>query len=117
MKKELKSRLALTGFFQETLVELTKKRSKLDSRENVKVMIFYERESRVVCDCDQFLMLFFMFVFVFLCRDEATAEEVMNFIKLAKRGEELDPTIVVKVARSFKDELTLDNMSRFFVSF
>jgi len=41
----------------------------------------------------------------------------MNFIKLAKRGQELDPTIVVKVARSFKDELTLDNMSRLFLSF
>jgi LETM1 and EF-hand domain-containing protein 1 len=72
IKNELKSRIALTGFFQDTLMELSAKRDK----------------------------------------KAPTLKEVAEFIDMAKQGKHIETESVLRIASNFKDELTLDNMSR-----
>lgn len=78
MKRELKMRLALAGFLQDTLQEMARHKKDVAS----------STEQR------------------------ATAEELVDFIDRAKHGEMLRTEDVTRLARFFKDELTLDNIPR-----
>jgi LETM1 and EF-hand domain-containing protein 1 len=78
MKRELKMRLALAGFLQDTLQEMARHKKDVAS----------STEQR------------------------ATAEELVDFIDRAKHGETLRTEDVTRLARFFKDELTLDNIPR-----
>src|SRR3546814_4789222 len=77
MKRELKMRLALAGFLQDTLQEMARHKKDVAS----------STEQR------------------------ATADELVDFIDRAKHGEMLQTEDVTRLARFFKDELTLDNRS------
>lgn len=78
MKRELKLRLALAGFLQDTLQEMARHKKDVAS----------STEQR------------------------ATAEELVEFIDRAKHGEMVRTEDVTRLARFFKDELTLDNIPR-----
>src|SRR3546814_6414374 len=78
MKRELKMRLALAGFLQDTLQEMARHKKDVAS----------STEQR------------------------ATADELVDFIDRAKHGEMLQTEDVTRLARFFKDELTLDNIPR-----
>ena len=76
MKSELQMRLAVAGFFQETLQEMAKKKKKNEDEE------------------------------------ETGAASISTFIEKARLGEPMDNDSVMKIAKHFKDELTLANIHR-----
>lgn len=83
MKKELQMRFAVANFMQETMKEMA------------------ERKSRKLGKAGE-------------TEDEhaAGAKELIEFMDKARIGEAISNDAVVRIARLFKDELTLDNISR-----
>jgi len=96
MKKELKSRIAMAEFFQETLEDLAKGHRKTATKRKESIQAndgatteLNETESR-----------------------EERAASFLDFIEKARKGEFLPPEVIIRYASFFKDELTLDNMPR-----
>ncbi|GMH55296.1 hypothetical protein TL16_g01873, partial [Triparma laevis f. inornata] len=77
MKKELKGRIAMAGFLQETLHSLAKEKRKVAGE-----------ELRV------------------------SSQAFMDFLDKARKGEKLPSESIIKFSAFFKDDLTLDSMSR-----
>jgi len=44
--------------------------------------------------------------------EEETAKDFLNFLEKSRNGEVIPPEVIIKYAKYFEDELTLDNMSR-----
>lgn len=84
MKKELQARLAVAGFMQETLQEMAAARK-------TKGAVGSKEEGK---------------------DDASGAKEVIDFIDKARLGEPLAKDSVIRIARLFKDELTLANIAR-----
>jgi len=80
MKKEIQMRLALTGFFSDTLTEMAKlkKRGSDDDGDGA----------------------------------VSQGKDIAEFIEKARIGEDLPNDTVIRIARHFKDELTLANIPR-----
>lgn len=96
MKRELKSRLAMAEFFQETLQDLAKAQKKRAvSKKNAIV-----ENDGPTSDLES------------IKDHEETAESFLSFIEKARKGEFLPPDAIIRYAKYFKDELTLDNMPR-----
>jgi len=96
MKRELKSRIAMAEFFQETLQDLAKGQRKMAAKKKEKIKAddgptteLESTESR-----------------------EETATSFLEFIEKARKGEFLPPEVIIRYSSFFKDELTLDNMPR-----
>jgi len=90
MKRELQSRIAMAGFFQETLQSLAKEQKKRASKSNESK----GDEEEIVTE------------------EEETAKDFLNFLEKSRNGEVIPPEVIIKYAKYFEDELTLDNMSR-----
>lgn len=87
MKKELQIRFAVANFMQETMKEMAEmKKKKITAAGEGKNSEF--------------------------TADEGTATELIDFMDKARVGEAISNDAVVRIARLFKDELTLDNISR-----
>lgn len=82
MKRELQSRIAMAGFFQETLQDLAKEKKK----QALKMVENNEADS--------------------------TAAEFLGFLEKARTGEFLSPEVIIRFSKYFQDELTLDNLPR-----
>lgn len=96
MKRELKSRITMAEFFQETLHDLAKEQKKKAKKHKERIVNNDGSSSDIESIEDQ----------------EETAASFLEFIKKARNGEFLPPEVVVRYAKYFKDELTLDNMPR-----
>mmetsp|Transcript_14511 Transcript_14511/g.41763 ORF Transcript_14511/g.41763 Transcript_14511/m.41763 type:complete len:1046 (+) Transcript_14511:61-3198(+) len=92
MKRELKMRLTMAEFFQETLQDLAQEQKK---RASSKQTSKEEEEA----DCVQE-------------KKEKTAQSFLAFLEKARNGEMLPAEEIIKYASYFQDELTLDNMPR-----
>jgi len=111
MKRELKSRIAMTGFFQETLKELAKGQQKM-----AKAKVAKRREAAKALqeaeqgDGDSAASSSIP------AEDESEeligAKEFLDFLDRARSGEPLPPNAIIKFSAFFKDDLTLDNMTR-----
>jgi len=78
LKMELQMRLAVAGFFQETLTEMANKKREEDGAGS----------------------------------EGSAGKDVLEFIEKARLGEPLPNDTVIRMARLFKDELTLANINR-----
>lgn len=96
MKRDLKSRLAMAEFFQETLQDLAKGQKK-KAEKNKKTMVANDGPTSEIESSED---------------REETAASFLEFIEKSRNGEFLPPNVIVKYAKYFKDELTLDNMPR-----
>mmetsp|Transcript_13854 Transcript_13854/g.26098 ORF Transcript_13854/g.26098 Transcript_13854/m.26098 type:complete len:820 (-) Transcript_13854:271-2730(-) len=96
MKRELKSRLAMAEFFQETLHDLAKDQKR--RAESSKKHIVDNNGSTSDLESTE--------------NREETAASFLDFIEKARNGEFLPPEVITRYAKYFKDELTLDNMPR-----
>eukprot|EP00554_Chaetoceros_debilis_P006561 CAMPEP_0194073736 /NCGR_PEP_ID=MMETSP0149-20130528/1033_1 /TAXON_ID=122233 /ORGANISM="Chaetoceros debilis, Strain MM31A-1" /LENGTH=917 /DNA_ID=CAMNT_0038753779 /DNA_START=273 /DNA_END=3026 /DNA_ORIENTATION=+ len=94
MKRELKSRLAMAEFFQETLHGLAKEQKQ---RAELKKQKLVDAGSSDLESTEN---------------REETAASFLEFIEKARNGEFLPPKVVIRYAKYFQDELTLDNMHR-----
>jgi len=107
MKRELKSRIAMAGFFQETLQELAKEKKKLAGarllkrKQAAKKKREEEGEDELM-PCET----------IETEDDERSAKEFMEFLDSAKTGKALPAESIIKFSKFFKDDLTLDNMGR-----
>lgn len=88
MKKELKTRLAMAEFFQETLQNLAKEHRKRSAKKS-------GSDPEHVND-----------------ERQETAVSFLEFINKARKGEMIPPDVIIKYSSYFKDELTLDNIPR-----
>ena len=100
MKKELKMRLTMAEFFQETLQDLAHEQKKRAARKRKGVEDENEEAGEGKGDVDD------------LDKKEQTAASFLEFIEKARNGEMLPAEEIVKYASYFEDELTLDNMPR-----
>jgi len=96
MKRDLNSRLAMAEFFQETLQDLAKGQKKKAESRKEKMVANDGPTSEIESSEDR----------------EETAASFLEFIEKSRNGEFLPPNVIVKYAKYFKDELTLDNMPR-----
>jgi len=83
MKRELQSRIAMAGFFQETLQDLAKTKKK-------QALKMAEKPADV----------------------DSTAAEFLGFLEKARTGEFVSPEVIIRFSKYFQDELTLDNLPR-----
>jgi len=91
MKRELKSRIAMAEFFQETMEELAHEQKRIAAnRKDVK----NEPADSIAS------------------KQEASASDMLNFLDLARKGEMVPPDAIIQYAKYFQDDLTLDNMPR-----
>jgi LETM1 and EF-hand domain-containing protein 1, mitochondrial len=91
MKKEVQMRLAVAKFMQETLQDMAeKKQRKSKSSAATAGDGSGEKETDATSD----------------------AQEVIEFIEKARRGEHIPNDAVVRISKLFKDELTLNNVTR-----
>lgn len=96
MKRELKSRLAMAEFFQETLQDLAKDQKR--RAESSKKHIVDNNGPTSDLESTE--------------NREETAASFLDFIEKARNGEILPAEVIIRYAKYFKDELTLDNMPR-----
>ncbi|GMH75609.1 hypothetical protein TrST_g7638 [Triparma strigata] len=109
MKKELKGRIAMAGFLQETLHSLAKEKRKLaEAKAKKRLKANMEKEEGEegedvgeIGESD-------------IEADEAVggAKAFMDFLDKARKGEKLPAESIIKFSAFFKDDLTLDSMSR-----
>jgi len=99
MKRELKSRIAMAEFFQETLQDLAKEQKKAAA--NRKMAIKQDGSELSVAECTEALTT-----------REETAASFLKFLEEARNGELFPPEVIISYSTFFKDELTLDNMPR-----
>lgn len=98
MRKMLKLRLELASFMQDTVAEMAKK---VRARPLSNVAW---RLTRVRLPCAQ--------VKKRPDADSDTAKELLQHLERARRGEPLPNEMVLKLAKLFRDDITLDNISR-----
>jgi len=94
MKRELQSRIAMAGFFQETLHDLAKKK-KIQAQK-----ILHEKESKKEEKPETEV------------NKEVTAAQFLDFLEHARSGDFLPPDVIIRFSKYFHDELTLDNLPR-----
>mmetsp|Transcript_25950 Transcript_25950/g.29140 ORF Transcript_25950/g.29140 Transcript_25950/m.29140 type:complete len:914 (-) Transcript_25950:80-2821(-) len=91
MKRELKSRIAMAEFFQETMEELAHEQKRIAAnRKDLK-----DEPADSIAS-----------------KQEASASDMLNFLDLARKGEMVPPDAIIQYAKYFQDDLTLDNMPR-----
>lgn len=93
MKGELQMRISMAGFFQDTLAELAKEQRKFAQ--------IRKNDADVSSDAESIEI-----------EKEATAISFLEFLKKARTGEAIPPDVIIKFAKYFEDNLTLDNMGR-----
>ena len=98
MKREVKSRIAMAQFFQETLEELAKEQERKANRRKEELI-----EAGVELSDDG--------------RDSIdekvdSAASMLEFLHKAQSGEMIPPDVIIRYANYFQDDLTLDNMPR-----
>lgn len=98
MKRELKSRIAMAEFFQETLQDMAKEQKKTAAHRKKVIMEKHSEDSTSDLECTE--------------SREQTAVSFLEFIEKARKGEMFPPEVIIKFATYFKDDLTLDNMPR-----
>eukprot|EP00594_Rhizosolenia_setigera_P018174 CAMPEP_0178967436 /NCGR_PEP_ID=MMETSP0789-20121207/17592_1 /TAXON_ID=3005 /ORGANISM="Rhizosolenia setigera, Strain CCMP 1694" /LENGTH=1076 /DNA_ID=CAMNT_0020653043 /DNA_START=415 /DNA_END=3641 /DNA_ORIENTATION=+ len=86
MKRELKSRIAVASFFQETLHDMAKAQKKRASKQ--------AKETNNNSE------------------EEESAQDFLKFLENSRNGEHMPPSVIIRYAKYFEDDLTLDNMSR-----
>lgn len=96
MKRELKSRIAMAEFFQETLHDLAKEQKKAATRQ--KDAIKESDDPTLDLESTE--------------NREETASSFLEFIDKARKGEMFPPEVIIRYSTFFKDDLTLDNMPR-----
>lgn len=106
MKRELKSRIAMAEFFQETLQDLAREQKSRVTRKREERSKLAAANSGSGSDSegggkadtyeDQ----------------EATAASFLSFIEKSRKGEMMPPDVIIKFSQYFQDDLTLDNMPR-----
>ncbi|KAL9190470.1 hypothetical protein ACHAXT_007681 [Thalassiosira profunda] len=101
MKRELKMRLTMAEFFQESLQDLAQEQKKRAARK-LKAKGEEEKEEGGA-NCDQVVKLE---------KKEETAKSFLKFLEKARKGEILPAEEIIQYAAYFSDELTLDNMPR-----
>lgn len=89
MKRELKSRIAMAQFFQDTLEELAKEQKRIVGKRND------ETPDDEVSS-----------------KQEESAASMLEFLERSRNGEMMPPEVIIQYATHFKDDLTLDNMPR-----
>lgn len=93
MKGELQARIAMAGFFQETLQNLAKEQKTRAEKNKVDAI------ASSTCDGT-------------FSEKEETARSFLDFIEKSRNGEFMPPDVIIRYAKYFQDDLTLDNMSR-----
>ena len=93
MKGELQMRISMAGFFQDTLRGLAKEQKKFAQ--------IRKHDADESSDAESIEI-----------EKEATASSFLGFLKKARQGEAIPPDVIVKFAKYFEDDLTLDNMGR-----
>lgn len=96
MKRELKSRIAMAEFFQETLHDLAKEQKKAAERQRDAI----KESDDPTLDLES------------TENREETASSFLEFINKARKGEMFPPEVIIRYSTYFKDDLTLDNMPR-----
>ena len=96
MKREVKSRIAMAQFFQETLEELAKEQKRKARRRKEELM-----EAGVSSEDDDTID-----------EQEDSAASMLEFLQKAQSGEMIPPNVIIRYAKYFQDDLTLDNMPR-----
>jgi len=89
MKRELKSRIAMAEFFQDTLEELAKEQ---------KLIVGKRNDEKPDDDMSS--------------KQKESAASMLEFLERAKNGEMMPPDVIIQYATHFRDDLTLDNMPR-----
>jgi len=91
MKRELKSRIAMAEFFQETMEELAHEQKRIAAN----------RKDGDEEPADSIAS-----------KQEKSAVDMLKFLDLARQGEMIPPDAIIEYANYFQDDLTLDNMPR-----
>uniref|UniRef100_A0A7S1Y8D5 Mitochondrial proton/calcium exchanger protein n=1 Tax=Grammatophora oceanica TaxID=210454 RepID=A0A7S1Y8D5_9STRA len=102
MKRELKSRIAMAQFFQETLQEMAKDQKKQAASRRKSALGKDEEadtDGAVDEDCIE-------------VKKEDTARSFLEFLEKARKGEMIPPDVIIQFSKYFQDEMTLDNMPR-----
>ncbi|CAJ1966775.1 unnamed protein product [Cylindrotheca closterium] len=89
MKRELKSRIAMAEFFQDTLEELAKEQKRIVGKRNDEKP---DDEESI--------------------NQKQSAASMLEFLEGARNGQMMPPEVIIRYAKYFKDDLTLDNMPR-----
>lgn len=95
MKRELKSRIAMAEFFQETLQDLASEQKKR-AEKIIEAATDAQSEECVATEKEA----------------EETAASFIDFIDRAKNGEMFPPDVIIRYSKYFEDDLTLDNLPR-----
>lgn len=95
MKRELKTRIAMAQFFQETLEELAKEQKQKASKRK------QEMEDAGVIEDDGTIS-----------NQRDSASSMLEFLAKARNGDIMPPDVIIRYAKYFQDDLTLDNMPR-----
>jgi len=91
MKRELKSRIAMAEFFQETMEELAHEQKRIAAN----------RKDGDEEPADSIAS-----------KQEKSAADMLKFLDLSRKGEMIPPDAIIEYANYFQDDLTLDNMPR-----
>jgi len=89
MKRELKSRIAMAQFFQDTLEKLAKEQKRIVGKRKD------EKPDDEVSS-----------------KQIESAASMLEFLERARNGEMMPPEVIIQYATHFQDDLTLDNMPR-----
>eukprot|EP00980_Cylindrotheca_fusiformis_P016783 scaffold5055_cov91-Cylindrotheca_fusiformis.AAC.5 len=89
MKRELKSRIAMAEFFQDTLKDLAKEQQRIAGKRNT------EKPDDEITS-----------------KQIETAASMLEFLERARNGETMPPAVIIQYSTYFQDDLTLDNMPR-----
>ena len=87
-------RISMAGFFQDTLAELAKEQKKFAQ--------IRKHDADDASDAESIEI-----------EKEATASSFLGFLKKARLGEAIPPDVIIKFAKYFEDNLTLDNPGHF----
>mmetsp|Transcript_15516 Transcript_15516/g.22869 ORF Transcript_15516/g.22869 Transcript_15516/m.22869 type:complete len:793 (+) Transcript_15516:1-2379(+) len=97
MKRELQSRIAMAGFFQEVLQSMVKEQIKERKEGNDSNPDNSNSTSPVQPCVDD---------------EEDTASKLLQFLDKARSGEMIPSDSIIRFSKYFEDELTLDNLPR-----
>lgn len=112
MKRELQSRLAMAQFFQETLEELAKeqKRKARKARKDSSSSLTSGGVTTATATTDGSSSNESSSSLLHLQEDSAAS--MLDFLQKARNGEMLESSVIIRYAKYFQDDLTLDNMPR-----
>jgi LETM1 and EF-hand domain-containing protein 1, mitochondrial len=117
MKRELQSRLAMAQFFQETLEELAKeqKRKARKARKDSSSSTATSAAATTTSDSGSSSSSSSdtsSSSSSLLHDQEDSAASMLDFLQKARNGEMLESSVIIRYAKYFQDDLTLDNMPR-----